>query len=203
MSPYSEAVSFAPLKFLAVVEPRGSLPCSQEPYPTPDSSVQRLQTSCFIHTFSLHVTWTPVARIAGRDVRKLPQHAMYTSFLFGFFKTTCWQSHRLLIVLAANGTARQAHWVVSRGMQSAAVWSYAHSSVAFRHDVRMGSVVWYIGTNVWNGPNSPTRKKEGHILDDRYLRVRCHKGLNTYLTQVKLEFCRHIFYKFYSEQKLN
>lgn len=128
-------------KFVAVVEPSGSLPRSQEPYPTPDSPLQRLQANYFIHTFTLHVTWTPVARIAGRDVRKLPQLAMYTSFLFGFFKTTCWQSHRLLIVLAGNGTARQAHWVVSRGMQSAAGWNYAHSSVAFRHDVRTGSVV--------------------------------------------------------------
>jgi len=55
MSPYSEAVSFAPLKFLAVVELRGSLPCSQKPYPTADIPVQRLQTNYFIHTFSLHV----------------------------------------------------------------------------------------------------------------------------------------------------
>jgi len=48
-----------------------------------------------------------------------------------------------------------------------------------------------------------TLKKEGHILDDSYLCVQCHKGLNRYLTQVKLEFYRHIFYEFYSEQKSN
>ena len=72
------------------MEARRSLPHSQEPYPKPDNPIHTFESKFFeavlIHTFCLRGTWAPVAQIAGRDVRKLSQHAMYSSFLFCFLK---------------------------------------------------------------------------------------------------------------------
>jgi hypothetical protein len=93
-------------------------------------------------------TWSPVARIAGRDVRKLPQHAMCSSFLFGFLKQPAGSRIDYSLFYRPSGQ-QHSSWRIGSCPGHAVCKSHARPYFSEDwHSPMWWRIVWWIASNL-------------------------------------------------------